>query len=206
MNTKLGYFLATVAGAAVGSVATWAVLKPYYEKLTQKAIDEVKETYSRPKIKSYVGENQSNTEPAETKNEPTPEQLERKKQTADYEETLVRSGYTNYSDISSKKEADNEPVNSAPYVISPAEFGGVDGYDIQTLKYYESDDTLTDDDDNVVDEDLVGSGALSSFGQYEDDTVYVRNERLKRDYEILREYGRYTDVLREKPYLLDEDD
>lgn len=201
MNTKLGYFLATVVGAAVGSVATWAVLKPYCEKLTQKAIDEVKETYSRPKVEPYVGDNQGTNEPA-----PAPEKLERKKQTAEYEETLVRSGYTNYSDISSKKEADPEPVIDAPYVITPAEFGGVDGYDIQTLKYYEADDTLTDDDDNVVDEDLVGSGALSAFGQYEDDTVYVRNERLKRDYEILREYGRYTDVLREKPYLLDEDD
>lgn len=204
MNTKLGYFLATVAGAAVGSVATWAVLKPYYEKLTQKAIDEVKETYCVPKVKPYTGESQPETEAPST--EPTPEQIERKKQTADYEETLVRSGYTNYSDISSKKEAEPEPASEVPYVISPAEFGNLDGYDIQTLKYYEADDTLTDDDDNVVDEELVGSASLSAFGTYEDDTVYVRNERLKRDYEILRENGRYTDVLREKPYLLGEDD
>ena len=204
MNTKLGYFLATVAGVAVGSVATWAVLKPYYEKLTQKAIDEVKETYSRPKIKPYTGENQPETEAPSA--EPTPERLERKKQAADYEETIVKSGYTNYSDISSKKEAEPEPTSDVPYVISPAEFGNLDGYDIQTLKYYEADDTLTDDDDNVVDEELVGSASLSAFGDYEDDTVYVRNERLKRDYEILRENGRYTDVLREKPYLLDEDD
>ena len=204
MNTKLGYFLATVAGIAVGSVATWAVLKSYYEKLTQKAIDEVKETYSRPKVKSYTGENQPKTEPPST--EPTPEQIERKKQAADYEETLVKSGYTNYSDISSKKEAEPEPIGDVPYVISPAEFGNLDGYDIQTLRYYEGDDTLTDDDDNVVDEELVGSASLSAFGEYEDDTVYVRNDRLKRDYEILRENGRYTDVLREKPYLLDEDD
>jgi hypothetical protein len=204
MNTKLGYFLATVAGAAVGSVATWAVLKPYYEKLTQKAINEVKETYSRPKVKSYTGENQPETESPSA--EHTPEQIERKKQAANYEATLVKSGYTNYSDISSKKEAEPEPTSEVPYVISPAEFGNLDGYDIQTLKYYEADDTLTDDDDNVVDEELVGSASLSAFGDYEDDTVYVRNERLKRDYEILRENGRYTDVLREKPYLLDEDD
>lgn len=204
MNTKLGYFLATVAGMAVGSVAAWAVLKPYYEKLTQKAIDEVKETYSRPKVKSYTGENQSKT--AAPSNESIPERIERKQQAADYEETLVKSGYTNYSDISSKKEAEPEPAIDVPYVISPAEFGNVDGYDIQTLRYYEGDDTLTDDDDNVVDEELVGSASLSAFGEYEDDTVYVRNDRLKRDYEILRDNGRYTDVLREKPYLLGEDD
>ena len=204
MNIKLGYFLATVAGAAVGSVVTWAVLKSYYEKLTQKAIDEVKETYCVPKVKPYTGENQGKTEAPTT--EPTPEQLERNKQAANYEATLVKSGYINYSDISSKKEAEPEPTSEVPYVISPAEFGNLDGYDIQTLKYYEADDTLTDDDDNVVDEELVGSASLSAFGDYEDDTVYVRNERLKRDYEILRENGRYTDVLREKPYLLDEDD
>ena len=206
MKTKLGYILATVVGAAVGSVATWVIAKTHYEKLIDKAVEEVKEVYCRPKVKPYTGDNQGwgpvpkhDLDPADL------EKLKRTEQTADYEKRLVENGYTNYSDISSNKPKDPEPVNETPYVISPAEFGGLDGYDIRTLKYY-SDDTLTDDDDNIVDEDLIGSSSLSTFGDYEDDTVYVRNERLKCDFEILRDYGRYTDVLRAKPYLADEED
>lgn len=204
MSTKLGYIFATVVGAGIGSVATWALMKPYYEKLIDKAIDEVKEVYCRPKVKPYTGENQSN--PVEPNEDDIP--FEQERLDLDYEETLVDNGYTNYSDIkrASKNNTEPEHINETPYVISPAEFGGLDGYDIRTLKYYTDDDTLTDDDDNIVDEEIIGSSSLSSFGDYEDDVVYVRNERLKQDFEILKEYGRYTDVLRAKPYLADEED
>lgn len=204
MSTKLGYIFATVVGAGIGSVATWALMKPYYEKLIDKAIDEVKEVYCRPKVKPYTGENQS--KPVEPNEDDIP--FEQERLDLDYEETLVDNGYTNYSDIkrASKNNTEPEHINETPYVISPAEFGGLDGYDIRTLKYYEDDDTLTDDDDNIVDEEIIGSSSLSSFGDYEDDVVYVRNERLKQDFEILKEYGRYTDVLRAKPYLADEED
>lgn len=204
MSTKLGYIFATAVGAGIGSVATWALMKPYYEKLIDKAIDEVKEVYCRPKVAPYTGDNQS--KPVEPEEDDIP--LEQERLDLDYEETLVDNGYTNYSDIkrASKNNTEPEHINETPYVISPAEFGGLDGYDIRTLKYYTDDDTLTDDDDNIVDEEIVGSSSLSSFGDYEDDVVYVRNERLKCDFEILKDYGRYTDVLRAKPYLADEED
>lgn len=34
------------------------------------------------------------------------------------------------------------------------------------------------------------------------DSVFVRNDRLKADYEILADPRSYADVLREKPYLI----
>ena len=46
---------------------------------------------------------------------------------------------------------------------------------------------LADEDNNVihVPEEVIGDEALSSFGRYEDDCVYVRDDKLKVDYEII---------------------
>jgi hypothetical protein len=49
-------------GAAIGSVATWSLLKKAYEQRMQEAIDEVKEVYSKDE-----------TPAEEPVNEPKPE-------------------------------------------------------------------------------------------------------------------------------------
>ena len=53
--------------------------------------------------------------------------------------------------------------------------------------WYYADKVLADEDNNVihVPEEVVGDEALSSFGRYEDDCVYVRDGKKKVDYEIL---------------------
>lgn len=75
-----------------------------------------------------------------------------------------------------------------PYVIPPEEYGEIYEYDTRNLTYYDNG-VLTDEDDNVIDdvENLIGEDALNHFGDYEEDSVHVRNDRLKVDYEILRD-------------------
>ena len=77
-------------------------------------------------------------------------------------------------------------------VIPPDEFGEYDDYDLIGLTYY-ANDVLTDDGDFPIDdpEEVVGPDALDSFGEWEDDTVYVRNDTLKCYYEICRDNSEY---------------
>ena len=86
---------------------------------------------------------------------------------------------------------------SKPYVISPDEFGANEKYECLTLTYY-ADGVLTDDADDIIYnvEAVIGTEALNSFGVYEndDDSVYVRNEARKCDYEILRDPREYSDI------------
>jgi hypothetical protein len=93
-----------------------------------------------------------------------------------------------------------------PYVISPEDFGEIEDYDQRTLFYYE-DGVLTDDEDNPIEDvdGVVGRGSLTHFGEYEDDSVHVRNERLRIDYEILREPNTYADVVKTKPHHAEEE-
>ena len=81
-------------------------------------------------------------------------------------------------------------------MIPPDEFGELDEYETIDLVYY-ADKVLTDDDDQLVEDinNVVGFSSLESFGVYEDDAVFVRNDRLKCDYEILLDQRNYWDVI-----------
>lgn len=44
-------------------------------------------------------------------------------------------------------------------------------------------------------DEIVGEESLDHFGEYEEDTVYVRNEELETDFEILKDDSNYRDML-----------
>ncbi len=83
-----------------------------------------------------------------------------------------------------------------PYTIRPEEFGARDDYKTETLSYYADGVLAYYTSDDIVEEvgALVGGDALNSFGEYEDDAVFVRNEATKTDYEIIRDPGNYKDL------------
>lgn len=49
-------------------------------------------------------------------------------------------------------------------------------------------------------EDSVGFESLSHFGEYEDDSVYVKNDARKCYYEILLDERNYSDVIKHMPH------
>lgn len=175
---NLNSLIIFAAGAAVGSVVTWKLVKTKYEQIAQEEIDSVKEVFSR-------------------KNEQTEEVCENTESEGDefvnYKRVIKDSGYARVSN--EKQEEGDEDMSDAPYVISPEEFDELDDYDVESLTLY-ADGVLTDDFNNVIEDvdSLVGSESLDHFGEYEDDSVFVRNDRLKCDYEILADERKYSDL------------
>lgn len=180
-----------IIGAGVGAATTWFVLKPRYERLTQEQIDSVKEHYK----KKYTGEPE-NEETGDILNE-EPE----------YNKAVTELGYSrNLNDDEGDTTVENIESMLRPYVIAPEDFGEYDEYERISLTYY-ADSILADEDDEIVEdvENVVGFESLNHFGEYEDDSVYVRNERRKVDYEILLDTRRYSDVInKNKPYRMDD--
>ena len=116
----------------------------------------------------------------------------------DYAAKLRENGYTNYSDSETEivgTEKDGDASVLGLYVISPDEFGENEEFEQISLTYY-SDHILTDDNDEIIEDvdDIVGIESLDHFGEFEDDSVFVRNERLKCDYEILLDQRKYYDT------------
>ena len=90
------------------------------------------------------------------------------------------------------------------FVISPDEFGEEEGYETINLTLY-ADNTITDDDFNKMSPSEVsakiGLGLLEHFGEYEKDSMFVRNDELECYYEILKDSRDYSDILEDRPYL-----
>lgn len=202
MNSTLKGVLIFVLGAAAGSLATWKLIEKKYKDIAQEEIDSVKDTFSKMKKNEYPDKLEDYPDFEEfddsdysddVEEEPKPEQkIDRnnKPDIVEYAKILSEAGYTNYAERQDKKEKKGvEPVeDERPYVISPDEFGEKDGYENVTLTYY-ADGVLTDYFDNVISnvDEVVGFDSLDHFGEYEDDVVFVRNEKMETDYEILRD-------------------
>ena len=85
----------------------------------------------------------------------------------------------------------------APYIISKEEFLQAEtDFPQSTLTYYGGDDILSDEQDGTIDdaEFVVGNDNLKRFGHGSDDgnVVYIRNENLKMDFEIIHSEGKYA--------------
>ena len=82
-----------------------------------------------------------------------------------------------------------------PYVITPDEFGEKDNYEQISLTYY-IDGILADDFDEPIDDidDVIGLTAVNHFGEYEPDSVFVRNDERKCDYEVLLDQREYSKI------------
>ena len=168
MKHILSESLIFIAGAVIGSAITWKLAKTKYERIAQEEIESVREMYSK-----YSSKTEQSVENVENCDE--------------YENIAkIYKGDMSYS----KEEEDTEMIK--PYVIPPDEFDE-EGYETVTLYYYENgilEDQLSKEIIDNVDE-LIGEDSLTHFGEYEDDSVFVRNDRLRIDYEILKVNERY---------------
>jgi hypothetical protein len=187
MKVLIG-IVSAVGGALVGAAATYIVMKKKCDKRINTEIESVKKAYG-----SYiVGADLANVS-SETVEETVPEVVEEPKPVAP----------KRYS-----SDATKETVVDEPYVISPSEFGSEEDYECITLQYY-ADEVLADDWDEIIDdwEEVAGKEFYKKFGEYEDDVVYVRNKRLKCDYEICRnEQYYYVDIMPNKNRRVVKDD
>lgn len=195
MNSKITHMAAFAAGAAAGGIAAWRYARKKYERIAEEEIRSVKETYSR---KAAAGDKSPDGSAAPALDQQPRESV------LDYAALLRRKGYLPSEETDKKEEP--PMLADAPYTISPDEFGEYDGYEEISLTYY-SDGILADENDEVVEEpdEIVGPDFSSHFGEYEEDSVFVRNDKLRCDYEILLDQRPYSEVLKAKPYLRREE-
>lgn len=179
MNNGITKFLVFTTGAAIGSVVTWKIVKTKYERIVQEEAAALKAYYK----KKY----------------PVPEKQQIESEVAEYVNQVQEMGYSSEQNI----EKGEPETMSKPYVISPDEFDE-NGYETISLTYY-PDGVLVDDMGEIVDDvdDTVGTDSLNHFGEYEDDSVFVRNDERKVDFEILLAPRNYSDV-ENRPHSVDE--
>lgn len=201
------------AGVVTGSIITNTVVK---EKATQEAnekaaeeIAEVREIY-RNKIKKEENEKVAEESEKEVKEENEKvDPLKVKPQTGreDYNSYYkMTQNYTSQNDEKPKRASSISDLNAftyeksvdRPYIIDPEDYGEEDDYDTMQLTYFMGDKTLVDEsaDDTIDEPDLhIGLDNLAIFDEFQGaSSIYVRNDILKMDFEILKDDCAYSDL------------
>lgn len=169
-----------VTGVAIGSAATYGLLKKKFEDIANDEISEIREFYRGRKYASDgVAVEEEKVEKTES------------------EEKIDSKDVVDYNKIAEKysnDESEKEELPERPYVITPDEFGEFDDYEALYFTYT-SDDHLLDDGDEHVDnpDEIIGSENLAQIGLYENNVLHVRNDVKKIDYEILRVLDTYEE-------------
>ena len=177
MNKKT--ILAFFMGATVGSIATWKFLKTKYELYYEEEDEEL-----------FEDDAEEDTDEAE----PAPiNEIDEKPDLSVYTAKLKEQGY-----LQDVEEGGTDDMEK-PYVISPDEYGETDDYDLYSYTYY-ADKVLADEYNEPIEDvdSIIGLESLNHFGEYGDDSVYIRNDELKADYEILLDDEKY-EVLFPRP-------
>ena len=208
MNKTLFGAIMFVAGAVVGSAATYKFVKTKYERISREEIDEVKEYFRK------LYDNDAHTEEFEVEDcdsselendeveevRPTHRIVGEKPDLAQYAELIAqyRAEEEAFENQNKQKGGDVDMEYDDPYVISPDDFDENNSYDRIGLTYY-ADGTVVDDCDEVLDDDeidvQIGRDWMNSFGEYgDDDVIHVRNEQSKTDYEIVRDPRKYDEA------------
>lgn len=164
------------AGAVIGSAVTYFILNKKYKKISDEEIQSVRDVYKKKE---------------EALKDMASEQAEKMAQ------EIVANAIPEEDDISDAKEVYDDMKDNRPYVIDPDGFGE-EGYHTVSLDYY-ADGVLAYMDSGAVIkpeevDEIVGRDSLTRFGEYERDTVYVRNDKRKTDYEILANIDKYSDI------------
>lgn len=182
--------ITTVVSGGVGAFIGFFIGKKKYEKKITQEVEAVEAHYKKNTIPQVKKEEKSES----TINKKIPVD----KSSIDMGSVKPESikNYNAYFNTYTGSETSPKFNPNKPYIISQEEYANSE-YDTRSL-YLFDDGILADEDHNIIEDiaGMVGNEAVNSLLSARDGTsaVYVRNERYKLDYEILRDNRFYGDV------------
>ena len=202
MNDKLSSAIIFCGGVFIGGFLTWDFFKTKYEKIADEEIASVKETFEH---REHRPDKNYNVEEVLKGND---EYINVSPGVAERIIKIIDSnGYRNYSNAKieiEKKGGTADMELKQPYVITPEQYEDNVDYTKVSLTWY-NDEVLEDDWGNVLDpDDVIGSEALKTFGQYEKDSVFVRDDDEQIDYEVLLDTSSYKETYGHDPVTADQ--
>lgn len=216
---KLGYLIAFVAGGAIGTSLTFCLSKRHFEKRKAVELEAYKEYYDKKLGKAEVLDTAPDEEPTDSDasaviNSYSPEganviehddDSDEAKEIREAANYLEKIGIEQEEKVSKKR---GKTKKEKPYLITPEAFTGdddtmyKDNYQHLTLEYYEGDDMVCESTTNEVFANTgrwLGYTWKNHFGDedydYGPNEVFIRNDEIGVDYEIVRDPGYYSEIV-----------
>lgn len=98
-------------------------------------------------------------------------------------------------DVHEEEIEDEPPITKqeTPYGISSAEYGTRKGYTAIQLVLF-ADGVLADEEGVVYKEEVVGVDMLELLLENDEDAIYIRNDTVMRDFEVITDARDYDEV------------
>jgi len=187
MNITVEKVICFGIGAVIGAVVSHIGTKKYLESEIMAGLDEFVEEFP------------------EKLREEFDKPLKRDARSlAEYRKrTRAYRDYSNPDNLDVPGEEDSlsmKEIADTPYIIDSDAFHcDMLHYDKLTITYYEGDNVVVDDQEEIITDpdSVIGSEALVNFGNQSMDpeVVYIRNEQLSVDYEITRLLTSYQPII-----------
>jgi hypothetical protein len=219
-----GLFVGLAAGGAAGYFIARRRLETKYNKITEDTIAEMRQHYrdktvalenttAKPELETLVREQGYSAQPPMAVTPPEAV-VERAETVADEERAdprppvpVVREENVFSHPVPTDAELGNWDIDkersrrtgNRPYVVHIDEVREEEEYDSVTYTYYEEDDVLCNERDEVIDKQerdlLIGEANLNRFGHGSEDPakVYIRNDRLEMQMEVIRSPNSYAE-------------
>jgi hypothetical protein len=220
-DLAIGLVVGAAIGAGISFLWTRRKLETKYEKIAEEEIDAMREHFrsrlvakeDKPDLEDLAGKAQELGYASPTGPKPSPEadptaleprppvplpprpkpnRIHQALEEAQNDQTVGDDGW-NYDAEKAQRQHDT------PYVIHFDERGEAD-FDQVTFTYYEGDDVVCDNDDQIVQprDQIVGDQNLDKFGHGSGDpnVVYLRNDNLAVEIELTRDPGSYSEEVR----------
>lgn len=209
-KTVIASLASLVVGVGAGFAVGYFVTKGKYEAKADKEIQAVRNAYEKHFNKKKEAD--AIDLPAPQINKPVIQGVEKPIEASEGKKIDYSKLYPTGSDkpedptipeevvIKSNKPRP-KPKTNRFIILSPQDYSD-SAFESVTLYYY-ADKVLADIDNNIIHDvnGTVGPEALSTFGRYLEDTVYVRDVDKSIDYEIIwdnRTYAQVNDRLGDK--------
>lgn len=208
MNKTLLGVITFLVGGGVGTLIGYKIAEKKYMSKADKLIEELNEELENIKksAEEYKKEAESSSShrfsarpiiyssPSEYlkgKKEKSEENFEDDISDKEMSDLVEDLGYSHAAEEEPNTPSIDKMIEDSektgPFVISPDDYGEFSDYDFQNLTYYAVDGYLVDDATDKPIEDIemtTGWECLEHFDS--DNAVYVRNNDLKTDFEIIR--------------------
>lgn len=181
-------------GAAIGAASTYFILKDQFDKQRNEEQARDKEYYKE----LYSNKEETPSEKVKEK----PEDVEIKIEDAvmeepDYDDIINKLNYNQFSTKTPDMSGDPRPAKK-PYQISMDDYNEDVSQIKKIISYFEDDGVCMDNDtkevlDNVAKD--IGIDNLELINTEGNDEVYIRNEQLGIDYNVVSEPGSYEDYV-----------
>lgn len=194
-----------VGGAVIGALVGWSAHKKKYEDQLEAETESIRKTYEKKYVK-VPKQDLPNVEDTADMSEEEFKDYVNKRVEAKKEYSKIAAQYQPEGEVVTPDMTLEERAAAQPELIYAEEYGEEqdtgETYDRVELLWFKDERLATEAEMEILDvSTTIGWDAIAQFDKTGLNTIYVRNHRLKIDYEVFKYDDTYEELLAERPHL-----